>query len=130
MDIIELAYQEREDWTAVQYLVRLVAVLQWGVGELAKAVSAPVQIGTRRHVRPPWLKIVRAAAFSARTEIENREDAWDLARINDLEVVKEALASLQVLLFCAARAVRELDGGEFDVVEAALGLVMSDKVTR
>lgn len=100
----------RDGWNANQFAARQVCKLAEELGELARTL-------TFSYYFPYWHDSVKRAGHSARNAFD---DAGSRNGVEiDVEQAKKELADLQVVVFCLAEVLAELDGKPFDVVEAA-----------
>lgn len=108
----------REGWTAEEFLARNIAKLQ---EELAEA-SEHVPVSTLNDA-------LRTVGDFARFVFDNHDKRlWAVGEIpaEDLKALRSELADCQVVLFCLAGAVGDIEDERFDVVSAALSKAIAD----
>lgn len=108
-------------WTHAQFLCRQVTKLQEEMAELAEET-----LPNNSH----WRDVLRATIYAGNKAAERfdsvvagpfwQEAGAHVCEAGTMERIKDELADLQVVLFCAAQAASLLTGKGFDVVEAAL----------
>ena len=105
-----------DGWTDEQFLARQVVKLVEEVAEsMAHLLTMPGYFGAE----------VRNAGASARW-LFDRNEAWEDVALRDVDGLANELADLQVVLFCAAKALGKMTGTRFDVVEAAVVKAQAD----
>ena len=111
-----------DDWTLAQFLCRQVVKLQEELAELTET-ALPNTGGWRDELRATLYagnKARHRFDLPRETSLPRwRDAAGRVSGAGRVGKVREELADLQVVLFCAAQAV-SLMCGPFDVVEAAL----------
>jgi len=107
----------RKGWNANQFAARQVCKLVEELGELASALSFTYNYH--------WHSMVKKVGIAARFAFDH--DTGAIGEIGiEVEQAKSELADLQVVVFCLAAALAELDGQPFDVVAAAVAKSASD----
>lgn len=111
-----------DDWTLGQFLCRQVVKLQEELAELTES-ALPNTPGWRGELRATLYagnKARHRFDLSWETSLQHwRDAAKHVSNVSRIMEIREELADLQVVLFCAAQAI-SLILEPFDVVEAAL----------
>lgn len=103
----------RGEWTAEQFIARNIAKLGEELAEASECVSSGALLDL---ITPPevW------------KDVFDDDAPWEYVEIDNLYKLKKELSDVAVVLFCLSEVVNEIDGGNFDVVKAALTKAQQD----
>ena len=124
----------RAGWTPQQFLARQIAKLQEELAEASYSVTLNSDDLARdlqeRAIRPAMDTgidhLILDAGEAARRAFGDPSYWGHVEMMIEPEYIRRELADMLVVIFCAVEALREIDGQEFDVIEAALDKSTAD----